>query len=101
LRKIGDYATAAAAVILSISGDSCSAAAIGLTNLADTPLFAEDASAALVGSSLDAAAVDAAVDAAKAITAPADDGRGPAEFRIHVAGVMLRRAIEKAQARSS
>jgi carbon-monoxide dehydrogenase medium subunit len=100
-RKIGDYATAAAAVILSISGDSCSAAAIGLTNLADTPLFAEDASAALVGSSLDAAAVDAAVDAAKAITAPADDGRGPAEFRIHVAGVMLRRAIEKAQARSS
>ena len=32
---------------------------------------------------------------------PAEDGRGPADFRRHVAGVMVQRAIEKAAARAS
>ena len=42
-RKIGDYATAAAAVVLTMSGGTCTSAAIALTNVADTPLFAEAA----------------------------------------------------------
>ena len=44
-RKIGDYATAAAAVILTMKGGKVASCAIGLTNVADTPLFAEDAAA--------------------------------------------------------
>ncbi|MEJ2120964.1 MAG: xanthine dehydrogenase family protein subunit M [Alphaproteobacteria bacterium] len=100
-RKTGDYATAAAAVILGISGGTCTAAAIALTNVADTPLYAEAAGQALVGTTLDDAAIDAAVEAAKAITAPASDLRGPAEYRTYVAGVMVRRAIERAQARTT
>ena len=36
-RKIGDYATAAAAVVLTMSGGKCTSASIGLTNVADTP----------------------------------------------------------------
>lgn len=99
-RKIGDYATAAAAVILTMDGDSCKSASIGLTNVADTPLYAEAAGQALVGSTIDKAAIDAAAHAAEAITAPAEDGRGPAAFRTKVAGVMVRRAIEDARARS-
>jgi carbon-monoxide dehydrogenase medium subunit len=97
-RKIGDYATAAAAVVLTMSGGSCTAAAIALTNLADTPLFAEAAGAALVGSSVDDDAVGRAAEAAKAIADPASDGRGPAEFRTHLAGVMVRRAVNRALA---
>ncbi len=100
-RKIGDYATAAAAVLLTMNGGTCATASIALTNVANTPLYAEDASAAIIGTSLDSAALDAAVAAAKAITDPAEDGRGPVEFRTHVAGVMVRRAIEKAAARAS
>jgi len=100
-RKVGDYATAAAAVLLTLEGGRCSAAAIGLTNLGDTPLFAEAAGAALVGSALEPAAVEAAVEAAKAILQPASDGRGPPEFRRHVAGVVLRRAIETARSRAA
>ena len=42
-RKIGDYATAAAAVILTMDGGKVATCAIGLTNVADTPLFAEEA----------------------------------------------------------
>lgn len=99
-RKIGDYATAAAAVIVSMSGGTCQSASIALTNLGDTPLFAEAAATAVVGTPVDAAAIAAAVTAAKAICRPASDGRGPAEFRTHVAGVMVRRALETAAART-
>ena len=99
-RKIGDYATAAAAVILTMSGGRCASAAVALTNLGDTPLLAEAASQALVGSAVDQAAIDAAVAAAEAITRPAADGRGPAQFRTKVAGVMVRRAIEQARERA-
>ena len=99
-RKIGDYATAAAAVVLSLSGGVCRQAAIALTNVGDTPLLATAAAKALVGGRLEAASVDAAVKAAEAITRPAADGRGSAEFRTHVAGVMTRRAIAAAQARA-
>jgi len=99
-RKIGDYATAATAVILALSGGVCRQAAIALTNVGDTPLLATAAAQALVGTRLETTAVDAAVKAAEAITRPAADGRGSAEFRTHVAGVMTRRAIAAAQARA-
>ena len=99
-RKIGDYATAAAAAILSVSGGKCTAAAIALTNVGDTPLFAEAAGAALVGTSLDAAAIEKAAQAAVGITQPAKDARGPVDFRRAVAGVMVRRAIAAAAKRA-
>ena len=99
-RKVGDYATAAAAVILTISGGKCASASIGLTNVASTPLWAKAAATALVGSTLDKAAIDKAVAAAEAITSPASDMRGPAEYRTKMAGVMLRRAIERAKSRA-
>jgi len=99
-RKIGDYATAAAAVVLTVSGDTIATCSIGLTNLAETPLWAEEAAKILVGSAPDAATVKKAVAAAEAITAPASDGRGPAHYRTKMAGVMLARALARAQARA-
>jgi carbon-monoxide dehydrogenase medium subunit len=98
-RKVGDYATAAAAVMLEMSAGKCTNAAIALTNVGDTPLYAKDACDALIGSNVDSDAVNQAVDAAKAITNPASDGRGPSDYRTHVAGVMVRRAIELAKSR--
>jgi aerobic carbon-monoxide dehydrogenase medium subunit len=99
-RKVGDYATAAAAVILVMEGGTCRDARIALTNLADVPLFAADAASALVGTAVDDAAIEKAARAAVAITDPASDLRGPAEFRRHVAGVILRRAIARARERA-
>jgi len=100
-RKVGDYATAAAAVLITMQGGTCKSASIGLTNLSETPLYAADASAALVGSDLGQAALDKAVTSAEAQVAPASDGRGPAEYRRRMAGVMLRRAVQRAQSRTS
>ncbi len=100
-RKIGDYATAAAAVVLMVSGGKVATCSIGLTNVAETPLWAEDAIKILNGSSLDPASVKKAVAAAEAITSPASDTRGPARYRTKMAGVMLARALERARRRAA
>ncbi len=100
-RKIGDYATAAAAVLLTVSGGRCDSASVAMTNLSDTPVFAADAGAALAGSDLGAAAIDTAVAAALAVIDPAADNRGPVAFKKHVAGVMLKRAIARAAERAA
>lgn len=99
-RKVGDYATAAAAVILTMSGGKCASASVALTNVGDTPIFAAAAAQALVGTALDAAAVGKAVDIAKGLTRPAADARGPVEYRTYAAGIMLARAIERARSRA-
>jgi carbon-monoxide dehydrogenase medium subunit len=99
-RKVGDYATAAAAVLLTMDGGRVSDCAIGLTNLSETPLLATAAAEALVGTALEPEAVARAVEAARAIMSPAADGRGPVEYRVHVGGIMLERAIRRAAARA-
>jgi carbon-monoxide dehydrogenase medium subunit len=99
-RKIGDYATAAAAVVVSLSGRRVANCSIGLTNVAETPLWAEEAAKILTGSALDPATVKRAVAAAEAITSPASDARGPAHYRTRMAGVMLSHALARAKERA-
>jgi carbon-monoxide dehydrogenase medium subunit len=100
-RKIGDYATAAAAVLLTLKGGGeVGSVSIGLTNVAETPLLAEAAAKILLGSTLDAATVKKAVAAAEAITAPASDRRGTPQYRTKMAGVMLSRALARAAQRA-
>lgn len=97
-RKVGDYATAAAAVVLTMSGGKVATCSIGLTNLHETPLLAADAAKAVIGTSLDAATLKTAAAAAAAIMAPAADARGPVEYRKHVGGIMVTRALQRAAA---
>jgi len=99
-RKVGDYATAAAAVVLTMAGGKVASCAIGLTNLHETPLLATEAAKAVVGTSLDAAALKTAADAAVAIMSPAADARGPVEYRKHVGGIMVARALQRAAGRA-
>jgi carbon-monoxide dehydrogenase medium subunit len=100
-RKIGDYATAAAAVILTQSQGRIATCSIGLTNVAETPLWAEAAAKIVVGSTLDAATVKQAAAAAEAIASPASDNRGPAQYRKKMAGVMVARALARAKSRAA
>ena len=90
-RKIGDYATAAAAVQV---GEK--KASVAMTNLADRAIWSEAA-----GDALAKRDVDGCVAAALADIDPQEDMRGPIEFKKHVAGVVLRRAIERALDRAS
>ncbi|NVO55877.1 xanthine dehydrogenase family protein subunit M [Rhodobacteraceae bacterium B1Z28] len=89
-RKIGDYATAAAAVMIG-NGQ----ASVAMTNLADTPIWSEEAGAWLAGGNIEGC-VAAMLDAID----PVEDNRGPVEFKKHVAAVMLRRAIDRASSRA-
>ncbi|SET48522.1 FAD binding domain-containing protein [Oceanicella actignis] len=88
-RKIGDYATAAAAVML---GEGF--ASVAMTNLADTPVWCEAA-----GRALAAGDVEGCVAAMLEAIDPAEDNRGPVAFKKHAAAAALRRAIARAQAR--
>jgi len=99
-RKIGDYATAAAAVLLTKSGGKVATASIAMTNLSDTPVWSEDAAAALIGSDCGDAAIKVAVTAMLGDIDPQKDNRGPIEFKRHVAGVILARAITRAWSRA-
>jgi len=99
-RKIGDYATAAAAVVLTMENGRCSYASIALTNLADTPIFCEAAAQLLVGTAVDADAIKAAVKSCIESIEPVEDNRGPVEFKKHAASMVTRRAIELALSRS-
>jgi aerobic carbon-monoxide dehydrogenase medium subunit len=99
-RKVGDYATAAAAVVLTAANGKIASCSIGLTNLSETPLLAEDAAKAVIGTNLDDAALKKAASAAEAIMAPASDARGPVEYRKHVGGIMVTRALQRALSRA-
>ncbi|HJS33076.1 MAG TPA: xanthine dehydrogenase family protein subunit M [Alphaproteobacteria bacterium] len=100
-RKVGDYATAAAAVVLTLKQGRVATCSIGLTNVAETPLRAEEAAKIVVGSTLDAATAKKAAAAAEAIASPASDNRGPAAYRKKMAGVMVARALDRAKARAA
>jgi carbon-monoxide dehydrogenase medium subunit len=98
-RKTGDWATAAAAVVMRMNAGTVGACRIALTNVAPMALRAADAEQALIGQPLTAAAIDAAAQAAMAVCDPADDLRGDREYKTAMAGQMVRRAIRAAAAR--
>lgn len=95
-RKIGDYATAAAAVQIVKDGGKVASVSIAMTNLSDVPVWSEAAGAALVGTTCDATALKAAVTAMLGDIDPSEDNRGPVAFKRHLAGIILSRAVTRA-----
>ena len=95
-RKIGDYATAAAAVQITKDGGKVAFASVAMTNLSDVPVWSQSAGDALAGTACDADAMKAAVTAMLGDIDPSEDNRGPVAFKRHVAGVILTRAITRA-----
>lgn len=99
-RKTGDFATAAAAVVLQMDRGACKKASIGLTNVGATALKAKQAEAMLTGKAIDDKLINQAADAAMAICEPGEDLRGDAEYKTQMAGEMTRRAIRLALQRT-
>lgn len=88
-----DIAVAGAGVWIALDDSGrCTGARIALGAVAPRAMLVEAAGDCLMGSTVDATALDRAVDAARAACAPIDDKRGTAEFRVQVAGVLVRRA---------
>ena len=98
-RKVGDYAISAAAVQLTMDGDTCTAARIGLTNVSAVPMRAKDAENILIGQKLTNEVIEEAGRAAAAECDPSGDLRGSVEYKRDITRVILKRAIRQAMAR--
>ncbi|WP_425101873.1 FAD binding domain-containing protein [Tropicibacter sp. S64] len=95
-----DIAVVGAAVSLTLDGETVSAARVSLGAVAPTVIFVPEAAQAIVGTTLDEAALNAIEAAAKAAAKPISDKRGTAEFRTEIAGVLAKRAAKIAYARA-
>jgi carbon-monoxide dehydrogenase medium subunit len=100
-RKVGDFATAAVAVQVTLGADgACERAGIGLTNVGLTPIKATSAEAALAGTRLDEGAIRDAARLAAEASQPAADLRGPVEYKRDLVRVLTARALRKALERA-
>jgi carbon-monoxide dehydrogenase medium subunit len=95
-----DIAVVGVGASVTLNGDTIKAARIGLGAVAATPLFADKASDSLIGKKLDDHALATAARLASEQASPIDDMRGTAEYRIHVTGVLTRRALTIATERA-
>lgn len=96
-----DIAVVGAGVNLTLDADGvCRQARVSLGAVAERALLVPEAAAALVGSKVDEAALERLAAAASAACRPIDDKRGTREFRTTVAGVLARRAAQRALERA-
>jgi aerobic carbon-monoxide dehydrogenase medium subunit len=95
-RKTGDFATAAAAVVLRMEKGLVASVSIALTNVAPTAMMLETD---LVGHALDEAAIAETGRQATEACEPAADLRGDEEYKRAMAGQMVQRALRTALAR--
>jgi carbon-monoxide dehydrogenase medium subunit len=100
-RKVGDYAISAVAVQLTMNGNTCTSARIGLTNVSPAPMRAKNAEQVLVGQALTDEVIEAAGIAAATECDPSPDLRGSAEYKRDITRVLTKRAIRQAMARAS
>ncbi|MDP3173587.1 MAG: xanthine dehydrogenase family protein subunit M [Phenylobacterium sp.] len=97
-----DIAVVGAGVSLTLDAAGvCTEAHVALGAVAPTVLLVEAAGAALVGTKLDDAVLDALAQAAEAACRPISDKRGTAEYRTRIAGVLARRTAAIAYRRAS
>lgn len=96
-----DIAVVGAGICLTVdSAGKVTAARISLAAVAEKPLLVPAAGEALIGSTLDAAALLRMEAAVRAACRPIDDKRGTKDYRIKVAGVIARRAAQTAYERA-
>lgn len=95
------YASASAAVQLTLADkDTCQEVAIALGAVGLTAIRPAEAEAALRGQPLSEKNIQAAVEAARAACDPQPDMRGSAEYKRHLVGVLVKRALEIAVRRA-
>ncbi|HET9672918.1 MAG TPA: xanthine dehydrogenase family protein subunit M [Actinomycetota bacterium] len=95
-RKVGDFATVAAAVFLSLEDGTIGRAGIGLTSVGLTNVRAEAAERALAGASAGADAFAEAARLAAEAAEPTSDVRGSADYKRHMVEVFVRRGLTAA-----
>jgi aerobic carbon-monoxide dehydrogenase medium subunit len=100
-RKVGDFATAAAAAQVTLGpGGEIERAGIALTAAGPTPIKATDAERFLLKKKPDAATIAEAARLAARATSPTADRRGSVQYKQEMARILTARALAKAVERA-
>ena len=100
-RRHGDFAIAGAAAVIAVEEGRIVEARIALMGVHDTPVRAAAAERLLTGAAPDAAGIEAAAAAIGADIEPMTDLHGSADYRRHLAAVLVRRALASALERAA
>jgi CO/xanthine dehydrogenase FAD-binding subunit len=92
-RRHGDFALAAVATTLTVSGGAIEQARIALTGVGPTALRAHEAEGLLIGHALEPDRTHRVIDAIRATIAPETDLHASSDYRRHLAGVLTGRAL--------
>ncbi|MGI9185513.1 MAG: FAD binding domain-containing protein [Solirubrobacteraceae bacterium] len=99
-RRAGDWAIAAATAAVWIDGGTITDAGIALSAAGPTTVHLTRAAELLRGASPSQELFTQAGEIAAADCAPVADGRGPVDYKRHLAGVLTARALRRATARA-
>jgi CO/xanthine dehydrogenase FAD-binding subunit len=99
-RRAGDFALAAVAATVSVSGGAMKEARIALTGVGQTPVRASEAEALLVGQKLEAKLVARVIEAVRAAIKPETDLHASSDYRRQLAGTLVGRALAAALQRA-
>lgn len=99
-RRAGDFALAAVGVILRVADGRALEARIGAMGVSDTALRLHEAEALLQGQALDDSVLCRVVNAVRAGVNPDTDLHGSADYRRHLVGVLVERALRTAWTRA-
>jgi aerobic carbon-monoxide dehydrogenase medium subunit len=99
-RRAGDWAIAAASAALWVEGGTISEAGVALSAVAPTTVHVTRAEELLRGRPPSEELFAQAGEIASEDCSPLPDGRGPVDYKRHLAGVLTKRALRRAAARA-
>src|SRR5579884_1522365 len=99
-RRAGDWAIAAASAAVWIDGGTISDVGLALSAVGPTTIHVTRAEELLRGSAPSEELFAQAGEFASADCSPVPDGRGPVDYKRHLAGVLAKRALRRATARA-
>jgi carbon-monoxide dehydrogenase medium subunit len=99
-RRAGDWAIAASSVAITLVGGRIHAVGIALSAVGLTTIHLKRAEEELLGQVPSEGVFAQAAEIASADCSPGADGRGPVDYKRHLAGVLTHRALRRATARA-
>jgi aerobic carbon-monoxide dehydrogenase medium subunit len=99
-RRAGDWAVAAASAAVWMEGDTITDAGLALSAVGPTTVHVSRAEELLRGRTPSDELFGEAGEIASEDCSPVPDGRGPVDFKRHLAGVLTTRALRRATARA-
>jgi carbon-monoxide dehydrogenase medium subunit len=99
-RRAGDWAIAAASAAVWIDGGTLADVGLALSAVGPTTIHLTRAEELLRGSSASEELFAQAGEIASEDCSPVPDGRGPVDYKRHLAGVLTKRALRRATARA-